>query len=85
MIHKMKEAGVDQVAIQPIRPTREVVEQVASEIMPSLISASLVIFDILNYEASNGITVRRFFKVAATEFNLLSSKFAMFMSNKPCI
>ena len=34
MIHKMKEAGVDQVAIQPIRPTREVVEQVASEIMP---------------------------------------------------
>ena len=34
MIGKMKQAGVDQVAIQPIRPTREVVEQVATEIMP---------------------------------------------------
>lgn len=34
MIEAMRDAGVDQVAIQPIRPTREVVEQVASEIMP---------------------------------------------------
>ena len=34
MIKQMREAGVDQVAIQPIRPTREVVDQVAAEIMP---------------------------------------------------
>ncbi|MGB1884575.1 MAG: LLM class flavin-dependent oxidoreductase [Gammaproteobacteria bacterium] len=34
MIEAMRDAGVDQVAIQPIRPTREVVEQVATEIMP---------------------------------------------------
>ncbi len=34
MIEAMRDAGVHQVAIQPIRPTREVVDQVASEIMP---------------------------------------------------
>ncbi|MEM7540669.1 MAG: LLM class flavin-dependent oxidoreductase [Pseudomonadota bacterium] len=34
MIEAMRDAGVHQVAIQPIRPAREVVEQVASEIMP---------------------------------------------------
>lgn len=34
MIEAMRDAGVDQVAIQPIRPTREVVDQVAKEIMP---------------------------------------------------
>lgn len=34
MIEAMRDAGVDQVAIQPIRPTREVVQQVATEIMP---------------------------------------------------
>jgi len=34
MIRKMHAAGVHQVAIQPIRPTREVVDQVAREIMP---------------------------------------------------
>ena len=34
MIEAMRDAGVDQIAIQPIRETREVVDQVASEIMP---------------------------------------------------
>ena len=34
MIEAMRDCGVHQVAIQPIRPTREVVEQVAKEIMP---------------------------------------------------
>ena len=34
MIEAMKDAGVNQVAIQPIRPTREVVDQVATQIMP---------------------------------------------------
>ena len=34
MIESMKKAGVHQVAIQPIRPTREVVDEVAKEIMP---------------------------------------------------
>jgi alkanesulfonate monooxygenase SsuD/methylene tetrahydromethanopterin reductase-like flavin-dependent oxidoreductase (luciferase family) len=34
MIEAMRDAGVDQVAIQPIRPTKEVVDQVAKEIMP---------------------------------------------------
>ena len=34
MIEAMRDAGVDQVAIQPIRATREVVDQVAKEIMP---------------------------------------------------
>lgn len=34
MIEAMRDAGVDQVAIQPIRATREVVDQVAREIMP---------------------------------------------------
>ena len=34
MIEAMRDAGVHQVAIQPIRPTREVVDQIASEIMP---------------------------------------------------
>ena len=34
MIEAMRDAGVHQVAIQPIRPTREVVDQVAREIMP---------------------------------------------------
>ena len=34
MIAGMRDAGVDQVAIQPIRPTREVIEQVSKEIMP---------------------------------------------------
>lgn len=35
MIEAMRDAGVDQVAIQPIRATREVVDQVAREIMPA--------------------------------------------------
>lgn len=35
MIEAMRDAGVHQVAIQPIRPTREVVDQVCSEIMPA--------------------------------------------------
>ena len=35
MIEAMRDAGVHQVAIQPIRATREVVDQVASEIMPA--------------------------------------------------
>ncbi len=35
MIEAMRDAGIHQVAIQPIRATREVVDQVASEIMPS--------------------------------------------------
>ena len=35
MIEAMRDAGVDQVAIQPIRATREVVDQVAAEIMPA--------------------------------------------------
>ena len=34
MIEAMKDAGVNQVAIQPIRPTREVVDEVAAEIIP---------------------------------------------------
>ena len=34
MIEGMRDAGVDQVAIQPIRATKEVVDQVAKEIMP---------------------------------------------------
>lgn len=34
MIEAMRDAGVHQVAVQPIRPTREVVDQVAREIMP---------------------------------------------------
>ncbi|MEX2482165.1 MAG: LLM class flavin-dependent oxidoreductase [Gammaproteobacteria bacterium] len=34
MIEAMRDAGVHQIAIQPIRPTREVVDQVAREIMP---------------------------------------------------
>ncbi len=34
MIAGMREAGVDQIAIQPIRATREVIEQVSKEIMP---------------------------------------------------
>ena len=34
MIEAMHDAGVNQVAIQPIRSTREVVDQVASRIMP---------------------------------------------------
>ena len=34
MIEAMRDAGVHQVAIQPIRATREVVDQVAREIMP---------------------------------------------------
>ena len=34
MIEAMHDAGVHQVAIQPIRSTREVVDQVASRIMP---------------------------------------------------
>ena len=34
MIEAMRDAGVHQVAIQPIRPTREVVDQIAREIMP---------------------------------------------------
>lgn len=34
MIEAMRDAGVDQVAIQPIRATKEVVDQVAKEIMP---------------------------------------------------
>ena len=34
MIEAMRDAGVHQVAIQPIRGTREVVDQVAREIMP---------------------------------------------------
>ena len=34
MIEAMRDAGVHQVAIQPIRPTREVVDQIATEIMP---------------------------------------------------
>ncbi|MGR8921494.1 MAG: LLM class flavin-dependent oxidoreductase [Gammaproteobacteria bacterium] len=34
MVESMRDAGVHQVAIQPIRPTREVVDQVASEVMP---------------------------------------------------
>ena len=34
MIEAMRDAGVDQVAIQPILDTRSVVDQVASEIMP---------------------------------------------------
>ena len=33
MIEEMRDAGVDQVAIQPIRDTREVVDQVAKEII----------------------------------------------------
>lgn len=35
MIEAMRDAGVHQVAIQPIRASREVVDQVASEIMPA--------------------------------------------------
>ena len=35
MIEAMRDAGIHQVAIQPIRATREVVDQVASQIMPS--------------------------------------------------
>ncbi|MGE0485538.1 MAG: LLM class flavin-dependent oxidoreductase [Gammaproteobacteria bacterium] len=35
MIEAMRDAGVHQVAIQPIRPSREVVDQVAKEIMPA--------------------------------------------------
>ena len=35
MIEAMRDAGIHQVAIQPIRATREVVDQIASEIMPS--------------------------------------------------
>ena len=35
MIEAMRDAGVHQVAIQPIRPSREVVDQVAREIMPA--------------------------------------------------
>ena len=34
MIEAMRDAGVDQIAIQPVRETREVVDQVASEIFP---------------------------------------------------
>ena len=34
MIEAMRDAGVHQVAVQPIRPTREVVDQFAKEIMP---------------------------------------------------
>ena len=34
MIEAMRDAGVHQVAIQPIRPSREVVDQFATEIMP---------------------------------------------------
>ncbi|RLA49232.1 MAG: hypothetical protein DRQ97_01320 [Gammaproteobacteria bacterium] len=34
MIEEIRDAGVDQVAIQPILETRSVVDQVASEIMP---------------------------------------------------
>ena len=34
MIEAMRDAGVHQVAIQPIRPSREVVDQIAKEIMP---------------------------------------------------
>jgi 5,10-methylenetetrahydromethanopterin reductase len=34
MIEEMRDAGVDQVAIQPILETRSVVDQVANEIMP---------------------------------------------------
>ena len=34
MIEAMRDAGVHQVAIQPIRPSREVVDQIATEIMP---------------------------------------------------
>ena len=34
MIEAMRDAGVHQVAIQPIRPTREVVDQIARDIMP---------------------------------------------------
>ena len=33
MIEEMRDAGVNQVAIQPIRDTREVVDQVAKEII----------------------------------------------------
>jgi hypothetical protein len=34
MIEAMRDAGVHQVAVQPIRPTREVVDQFSREIMP---------------------------------------------------
>jgi alkanesulfonate monooxygenase SsuD/methylene tetrahydromethanopterin reductase-like flavin-dependent oxidoreductase (luciferase family) len=34
MIEEMRDAGVDQIAIQPILETRSVVDQVAKEIMP---------------------------------------------------
>ncbi len=34
MIEAMRDAGVHQVAIQPIRASREVVDQIAKEIMP---------------------------------------------------
>ena len=35
MIEEMRDAGVNQIAVQPILETRSVIEQVANEIMPN--------------------------------------------------